>query len=213
MILAVALFVSIGHSGVNAAQTGLLLVRHPRVFISTCADQPVAADLHGRSGPDARHADQAICGGRGASFSRLSGAVSDSCFLQNNLNSVERVVAYSDDSVPQEAAHHDDSSKPPPGWPSAGGVEFKQVVMAYRPGLPPVLKGISFSLPGGTKCGIIGRSGAGKSSLMSALFRMVELSSGAIEIDGMDISKIGLSDLRNSLVMIPQDPLVSHALT
>lgn len=82
--------------------------------------------------------------------------------------------------------------------------------MSYRPGLPPVLKGVSLLIPGGEKIGIVGRTGSGKSSLVSTLFRLVELEqSGRIEIDGVDVAKIGLAELRNNIVMIPQDPLVS----
>jgi ATP-binding cassette subfamily C (CFTR/MRP) protein 1 len=79
------------------------------------------------------------------------------------------------------------------------------VVMSYREGLPPVLKGISLSVKGGEKVGVIGRTGAGKSSIMSALFRLVELTSGSISIDGLDISTLGLRDLRRNVIIIPQD--------
>jgi ABC-type transport system involved in cytochrome bd biosynthesis fused ATPase/permease subunit len=106
------------------------------------------------------------------------------------------------------------------------------VVMSYRAGLPPVLKGISLSVKGGEKVGVIGRTGAGsklafepdsvghslkrrkltafhgdcaESSIMSALFRLVELTSGSISIDGLDISTLGLRDLRRNVIIIPQD--------
>ena len=77
--------------------------------------------------------------------------------------------------------------------------------MKYRDDLDPVLKGISFEILPGEKIGIVGRTGCGKSSMMNSLFRMVECSSGKIEIDGVDISKIGLKDLRSSMAIIPQD--------
>jgi len=80
--------------------------------------------------------------------------------------------------------------------------------LSYRPELPPVLKGMSMTVAGGEKIGIVGRTGAGKSSIMTALYRLVELSSGTITIDGIDISKIGLTDLRSGLSIIPQDPLL-----
>jgi len=87
-------------------------------------------------------------------------------------------------------------------------VKFDQVVMSYRPGLPTVLKGLSIDVKGGEKIGIIGRTGAGKSSLMTALLRIVELTSGQITVDGIDISKIGLADLRRAISIIPQEALL-----
>jgi len=80
--------------------------------------------------------------------------------------------------------------------------------MSYRPGLPNVLNHISIQINGGEKIGVVGRTGAGKSSLMLAMFRIVELSSGSINIDGIDISTIGLKDLRSKVSIIPQDPLL-----
>jgi len=97
---------------------------------------------------------------------------------------------------------------PPAPWPSAGTIEFNQIVLKYRPELPPVLKGLSMSVRPGEKIGIVGRTGAGKSSIMTALYRLVELTSGSIVIDGVDISTIGLTDLRQGLAIIPQDPLL-----
>jgi len=77
--------------------------------------------------------------------------------------------------------------------------------MRYRPELPPVLKGLSMSLSPGEKIGVVGRTGAGKSSIMTAIYRMVELASGSISIDGVDISTVGLAQLRRKLSIIPQD--------
>ncbi|KAG6332162.1 hypothetical protein ID866_6928 [Astraeus odoratus] len=98
-------------------------------------------------------------------------------------------------------------SGPPPQWPFAGAIELRDVQMSYRPGLPNVLKGISIVIRGGERVGIVGRTGAGKSSLMLALYRIVELSGGCITLDGIDISTIGLRDLRTKISIIPQDPL------
>ncbi|KAF9268335.1 hypothetical protein L218DRAFT_954696 [Marasmius fiardii PR-910] len=133
--------------------------------------------------------------------------VRQSAEVENNMNSVERVVYYAE-HVEQEAAHELPGDKDVGAWPKEGKVEFKDVVMNYRPGLPPVLKGISFSIAPGEKVGIVGRTGAGKSSLMTALYRIVELSGGTIDIDGRDISKVGLKELRTGLSIIPQDPLL-----
>lgn len=85
--------------------------------------------------------------------------------VENNMNSVERVVYYSQD-VEQEAPPEIPNQKPPPSWPSEGRLDFKDVSLSYRPGLPTVLKGISMSVSAGEKIGIVGRTGAGKSSIM-----------------------------------------------
>ncbi|KAI0661576.1 ABC protein [Cubamyces menziesii] len=129
--------------------------------------------------------------------------------VENYMSSVERIVQYSrQDQIPQEAPHEVSTNKPSPDWPARGEIEFKEVVMRYRPGLPFVLKGLSMHVNGGEKIGVVGRTGAGKSTLMLALFRIIELTSGSITIDGVDISKLGLKDLRSKISIIPQDPLL-----
>ncbi|KAI0768143.1 ABC protein [Trametes elegans] len=144
------------------------------------------------------------------SLTQLCGMVTrQSAEVENYMSSVERIVEYSrDDQIPQEAPHEIPDNKPPAEWPAQGAIEFKEVVMRYREGLPFVLKGLSMQVHGGEKIGVVGRTGAGKSSLMLALFRIVELSSGSIVVDGVDISKIGLKDLRSKISIIPQDPLL-----
>lgn len=79
-----------------------------------------------------------------------------------------------------------------------------QVTATYRPGLPPVLREVSFHLPAGTSCGLVGRTGSGKSSLMLALFRLISVDSGRILLDGIDVASIGLDGLRRQLAIIPQ---------
>ncbi|KAF7375203.1 ABC protein [Mycena sanguinolenta] len=136
-------------------------------------------------------------------------ATRQSAELENYMNSVERVVHYSrKDLIPQEAAYESDKDhKPPPEWPSHGVVEFKNLKMSYRPGLPNVLHGISMNIHAGEKVGVVGRTGAGKSSLALTLLRIVEYS-GTILVDGVDIAKIGLKDLRSQISIIPQDPIL-----
>ncbi|KAI6099708.1 ABC transporter [Pisolithus sp. B1] len=124
--------------------------------------------------------------------------------VENNMNSVERVVHYADE-VDQEAPHDVDNASVPENWPSEGRIVMNDVVMRYRPELPPVLKGLNMTVVPREKIGIVGRTGAGKSSVMTALFRIVELPSGSIEIDGVNIAAVGLSRLRKSLSIIPQD--------
>ncbi|TCD60600.1 hypothetical protein EIP91_009818 [Steccherinum ochraceum] len=129
--------------------------------------------------------------------------------VENYMQSVETLVQYSrGDQTEQEAPHEIPEHRPAPEWPAKGAIDFQNVVMRYRPGLPYVLKGLSMNIRGGEKIGVVGRTGAGKSSLMLALFRIVELSSGSISVDGIDISKIGLRDLRSKIAIIPQDPLL-----
>ncbi|KAJ3531396.1 hypothetical protein NM688_g7581 [Phlebia brevispora] len=133
--------------------------------------------------------------------------VRQSAEVENNMNSVERIVHYAHE-LEQEAPHLLPDRTPSAPWPSKGQVEITSVVLRYRPGLPEVLKGLSMSIRPGEKIGIVGRTGAGKSSIMTAIYRLVELTSGSITIDGVDISKIGLNDLRQGLAIIPQDPLL-----
>ncbi|KAI9628598.1 hypothetical protein KEM48_011554 [Puccinia striiformis f. sp. tritici PST-130] len=127
--------------------------------------------------------------------------------VENSLNSVERVLWYQD-NVPQEAAALLPDTDPDQTWPSGGSIQFDSIVMSYRPGLPHVLKGLSIDVAAGEKIGVVGRTGAGKSSLMLALFRTVELESGSIRIDGLNIKEIGLDRLRRSISIIPQDAVL-----
>jgi ABC-type multidrug transport system fused ATPase/permease subunit len=124
--------------------------------------------------------------------------------VQQNMNSVERVREYLD--VDQEAAPVIPESRPTTGWPTEGAVEFKGYTTRYRPDLDAVLKEVSFSVKPGEKVGIVGRTGAGKSSLALALFRGLEAEKGQILIDGVDIGSIGLRDLREAITIVPQDP-------
>lgn len=106
--------------------------------------------------------------------------------------------------IPQENVAGEDGA--PEGWVSRGTLEFKNVCLRYRPSCDLTLQGISFKAEAGQKIGVVGRTGAGKSTLFMALTRIVELDSGTIEIDGQDISKVDLKALRNQITMIPQDP-------
>jgi ABC-type multidrug transport system fused ATPase/permease subunit len=124
--------------------------------------------------------------------------------VQQNMNSVERVREYLE--VEQEAAPVIEENRPTTDWPSQGAVDFKSYTTRYRPDLDPVLKEVSFSVKPGEKVGIVGRTGAGKSSLALALFRGLEAEKGQIVIDGVDIGAIGLRDLREAITIVPQDP-------
>jgi len=123
--------------------------------------------------------------------------------VENNMNSTERIHFYGT-QLEEEAPLH--LAEVRPSWPEKGEIVFDNVQMRYRAGLPLVLKGLSMHVKGGERIGVVGRTGAGKSSIMSTVFRLIELSGGTISIDGVDISKVGLKDLRSRLAIIPQDP-------
>jgi ABC-type multidrug transport system fused ATPase/permease subunit len=135
----------------------------------------------------------------------LNWTVRQAAEVETNMNSVERLDHYAK-HIDQEPPAEIPSRKPPPTWPSSGSITFTDVELAYRPGLPRVLHGISFHINGGEKIGIVGRTGSGKSTIMMALFRIVELSGGNIHVDDVDIGSIGLADLRGRIAIIPQDP-------
>ena len=123
--------------------------------------------------------------------------------VENKMNATERIHYYGselDEEAPLKLRQVEDS------WPQAGSITFDNVQMRYRAELPLVLQGLSMHVQGGERIGIVGRTGAGKSSIMSALFRLTELSGGQISIDDIDIATVGLQDLRSRLAIIPQDP-------
>lgn len=126
------------------------------------------------------------------------------CTLENEMVSVERIRQYSE--LTPEAPLVIDECKPPSDWPSAGTVVFDRLQARYREDMPLVLKGVNLTVKGGDKVGVVGRTGSGKSTLVQVLFRIVEPSAGTILIDGIDITTIGLSDLRLHLSIIPQEP-------
>ncbi|KAM7408746.1 hypothetical protein PAMA_002464 [Pampus argenteus] len=125
--------------------------------------------------------------------------------LETNIVAVERVSEYTE--LENEAKWVTDT-RPSEKWPEAGRLQFENYKVRYRPGLDLVLHGISCDIGSGEKIGIVGRTGAGKSSLTNCLFRIIEATEGRILIDNIDISTIGLHDLRNRLTIIPQDPVL-----
>ncbi|KAG5567355.1 hypothetical protein RHGRI_002796 [Rhododendron griersonianum] len=135
---------------------------------------------------------------------RLSRWILSFCKLENKIISVERIDQYC--QIPSEAPPIIDGSRPPCSWPENGTIELIDLKVRYKENLPLVLHGVTCSFPGGKKIGIVGRTGSGKSTLIQALFRMIEPSHGRIIIDNIDISTIGLHDLRSCLSIIPQDP-------
>ncbi|KAK3328916.1 P-loop containing nucleoside triphosphate hydrolase protein [Apodospora peruviana] len=123
--------------------------------------------------------------------------------VELNMNAAERIIEYTE--LPTESL---EGSSPPAAWPTGGSIEVEDLVVSYAPDLPAVLKGLTFSVKSNERIGVVGRTGAGKSSLTLALFRFLEARSGSVYIDGLDISKIKLHDLRSRLAIIPQDPVL-----
>ncbi|XP_043688340.1 ABC transporter C family member 3-like [Telopea speciosissima] len=139
----------------------------------------------------------------GLEFS-LHGVVWDFSILESNIISVERILQYV--CIPSEPPLLVEENRPCHEWPSQGKVDIVDLQVRYAPHLPLILRGLTCIFPGGMKIGIVGRTGSGKSTLVQALFRMLEPIAGQIWIDGINISKIGLHDLRSRLSIIPQDP-------
>ncbi|KAH1395224.1 hypothetical protein KXV51_004881 [Aspergillus fumigatus] len=123
--------------------------------------------------------------------------------LELDANAAERIVEYTQlDQEPQSGI------PVPASWPPGGEIQVTDLCVAYGPDLPPVLQGLTFTLRAGERVGIVGRTGAGKSSLALALLRCLDARSGSIHIDGTDLAQVRLHDLRSRVGIIPQDPVV-----
>lgn len=122
--------------------------------------------------------------------------------FETNITSVERIKEYFD--TPHEDEWRNERTKPEKTWPENGHISFERYSVKYREGLDDVLKELSIDIQPGEKIGIVGRTGAGKSSLTLGLFRILEHTRGFITIDGVDIKQIGLHDLRHKITIIPQ---------
>ncbi|KAK0587930.1 hypothetical protein LWI29_031401 [Acer saccharum] len=131
-------------------------------------------------------------------------AIENHCLAANFIVSVERLEQYM--HIPSEAQTVVEGKRPAHDWPAIGKVEIYNLKVKYRPNSPLVLRGISCVIEGGHKVGIVGRTGSGKTTLISVLFRLVEPTEGEIIIDDLNITSIGLHDLRSHLAIIPQDP-------
>nr|CAD7572885.1 unnamed protein product [Timema californicum] len=136
--------------------------------------------------------------------------------IETNIVAVERIKEYSEyeqvaifvSCLKEEAPWENPANQPSKDWPTEGRVQFKDYKLRYREGLELVLKGLNFTISGGEKVGIVGRTGAGKSSLTLALFRIIEPAGGSIIIDGVDIIGLGLHVVRSRITIIPQDPVL-----
>lgn len=132
--------------------------------------------------------------------------VRQSTEMESQMTSVSRIKEYSE--LPEEPARKSKpGDEPPPSWPESGEIQFNKVNLRYFENEEPVLKGLSFKINAGEKIGIVGRTGAGKSSIIAVLFRLTE-PEGSIIIDGIDTKSIGLHELRKKLSIIPQEPIL-----
>ena len=170
----------------------------------------------------------------------LQWAVRQTTELENAMTSVERNLRYTklDQEPPRcvlsltsDLSHlwtcrsDEGGGETPERWPTTGGIEYRSVTASYRPGLEPALKNFSFAIPGGSSVGVVGRTGAGKSSLLLTLFRLrllrafrlpdevvvhrlIDITEGEIKIDGVNTANIGLDVLRKQIAVIPQDPVL-----
>jgi len=136
----------------------------------------------------------------------LSSLASMSTQMKAWFTSYERVLQFT--TIPQEPPHELESDANLTHWPAKGEIKFENTQLRYAPHMPLVLRGISLTIPGGSRVGVVGRTGAGKSSLLSLVFRLVESSGGSTLIDGIKTGAIGLSRLRKSISIIPQDPIL-----
>ncbi|XP_040570074.1 multidrug resistance-associated protein 1 [Lepeophtheirus salmonis] len=126
--------------------------------------------------------------------------------VETNIVAVERIQEYT--KAEKEAPWIIEDTKPDEDWPRKGEISFKNYSTRYREGLDYVLKNVSLDIEGGEKIGIVGRTGAGKSSFTLSMFRIIEPVTGNIIIDGVDITKLGLHQLRSRITIIPQDPVL-----
>lgn len=132
----------------------------------------------------------------------LGGLLHSSGGMKDQMERIQRVFNMSE--IPQEASESKiQENEIKESWPQKAQIKFNDVKLRYRPNTEQVLKGLSFEIQGGHKIGIVGRTGAGKSTLSLALTRIVEIENGSIEIDGVNIHEIPLKKLRQKITMIP----------
>ncbi|OQR84874.1 ATP-binding Cassette (ABC) Superfamily [Achlya hypogyna] len=210
-----------------AAKQAALLDTNQRAYYLSCASAcwlglrlecigTVAATIAAVLAVSAPH-NAAFAGLAGVSLSYsfsvaqvLNWTVRCLAILQTQMVSVERLEAYASMATEAKwtAPQAVQARLQAQGWPSEGCVVFEHVDLRYRSGLPRVLRDLSFAIRPKEKVGIVGRTGAGKSSLVVALMRIVEPTRGRILLDGVDVTTIGLHDLRDQISIIPQDPVL-----
>jgi len=128
--------------------------------------------------------------------------------IDNMMTSSQRLVDYTELECEDDVVKKTDDEFKKKSWPQQGEIQFINTTMKYRAELEPSIKQLTFTVQPNMKVGIVGRTGAGKSSILQALFRLCELHEGQILIDGVDISKLGLHLLRKNIAYIPQQPFL-----
>jgi ATP-binding cassette subfamily C (CFTR/MRP) protein 10 len=136
--------------------------------------------------------------------SLLNGFLTTFTETEKEMISVERIAEYV--GIAQEELKGSES--PPRNWPTEGKIEFVHVTLRYKPELPPALNDVSFLIAPAMQVGIIGRTGAGKSSILNALFRLVPICNGRILVDGIDVAKVAIRELRAHFAVVPQSPFL-----
>lgn len=126
--------------------------------------------------------------------------------LNNFMTSSQRVIKYTQLDQEDELVKLTDTEKGV--WPKQGAIKFENVSMKYRPTLEPSVRNLNFEIQAGMKVGVVGRTGAGKSSILQILFRLVDPSEGSVFIDGVDLKNVGLHLLRKNIAYIPQTPFL-----
>ncbi|XP_060517596.1 ATP-binding cassette sub-family C member 4-like [Cylas formicarius] len=139
----------------------------------------------------------------------LQYGVRQSAEVASNMTSVERVLQYTklDEEGPWDPMPSD---RPPIGWPQQGSLLFRHAFLRYASEAPPALRNLNIQIESGQKIGVVGRTGAGKSSLVAALFRLAPVD-GLVELDGQNTGRVGLKNLRSSISIIPQQPTLFSA--
>ena len=138
--------------------------------------------------------------------------IRQSAEVVNQMVSVERVLSFG--KIEPEAPLELDSDKLlDSSWPNHGAIDVKDLALRYRPSLPLALNGATFSVPKGSRVGVVGRTGSGKSTIVQALFRLLEAEEGVIQIDNVNVAEIGLHRLRTSISVIPQVPTLFSGCT
>lgn len=135
----------------------------------------------------------------------LQWGIRQSAEVATQLMSVERILEYCELDAEKEPT---EPHEIPTSWPNRGRIEFRNVIYKYSIDAEPVLRGLSFVVRPGEKIGIVGRTGAGKSSLIGAIFRLALVDGGHVVIDGVNTATISLKDLRSRVSIIPQNPVL-----
>lgn len=135
--------------------------------------------------------------------SALAGLLHSLTSFELSFNAVERVLEYAEIETEPEGG-----TDAPAAWPTGGRIEIDHLTVSYADGLPDVLSDLNFTINAGERIGVVGRTGAGKSTLAAVLFRLVEPKTGSVRIDNIDTSKLKLDQLRSRLAIIPQDPFL-----